>query len=641
LPGLTFPLSVILSIALLVLCFLPNTARGQDSAQAYLQLLLDRAEAMSLHEERYWHLLLHYRSAFPGGIESEADEPGFFLAPNGKTDPEAELQSTLTQFFSSDLVGRSPQPARCAFMARYHWLKSALAIDESRLPQQPCERFQSWLAELNPASITVIFPSAFMNNPSSMFGHLLLRVDQKGQTERTSILAYTINYAADVTTDNGILFAVLGLTGGFKGYFSTHPYYIKAKEYGDFENRDIWEYRLNLTEDQMQRLLMHAWEMGNATFDYFYFKENCAYQILALLDVADPELQLAERFWFYTFPSDAIRMIADKPGLVNDVTFRASRSTRIRRGRETLSAEEKSWLSKMVANPKLSQSEAFIRLPAERQAAVLELVSDYLLYKAATEEDSASFEARNKSILLARSKLKVRPVPTKVMPVSGAPDQGHKTMRAGLGVGWREGEFFNEANFRLAFHDLLDPEYGYTPGAQIQALGVTLRHYSRSDHTRIEKFTLLDILSLSPVDALFASPSWKINAALDTIQHHNCNFCRTGNLNVGIGLTRESSWLNREVYFGFAEFATELGRVFHGNHRVGGGLTVGAMADITDRWKLAVSGSYLNFPLGDKSDEWRLAAQQRYTLKRNLALRFDFNQRVRTQELLFNLQAFF
>ena len=54
-------------------------------------------------------------------------------------------------------------------------------------------------------------------------------------------------------------------------------------------------------------------------------------------------------------------------------------------------------------------------------------------------------------------------------------------MRAGLGIGWREGEFFNEANFRLAFHDLLDPEYGYTPVAQIQALGLTLRHYRRSE----------------------------------------------------------------------------------------------------------------------------------------------------------------
>ncbi|MEX0805555.1 MAG: DUF4105 domain-containing protein [Candidatus Binatia bacterium] len=640
LPGLFVPLVAILRIALLVLCFFPNAAGAQDGAQSYLQHLIQRAKAMALHDQRYWHLLLHYRSTI-GGFESEADEAGFFLAPNGKIDPEAELQATLAQFFSTELVGRSRQPARCAFIARYDWLKTALAIDESRLPRQPCDRFQAWLAELNPASITVIFPSAFMNNPSSMFGHLLLRVDQKGQTERTSILAYTINYAADVTTDNGIIFAALGLTGGFKGYFSTHPYYIKAREYGDFENRDIWEYRLNLTPNQIQRLLMHAWELGNASFDYFYFKENCAYHILSLLDVADEKLRLADRFWFYTFPSDGIRMIADKPGLVKEVIFRPSRSTRIRRGREALSTEEKTWLSKMVVEPSLSQSAEFARLPPQRQAAVLEVASDYLLYKAATEKDSAPFALLNKTILLARSKLKVAPIPFKINPVSGAPDQGHKTMRAGVGVGWREGEFFNEANFRLAFHDLLDPEYGYTPGAQIQALGLTLRHYGRRNHTRVEKFVLLDILSLSPVDALFKSPSWKINTGLETVQYNRCRFCRIGNLNTGLGLAAESALLKREVYFGFAELASEFGPVFNGNHRIGGGATVGALADITERWKFAVSGTYVNFPLGDKSDEWRFSAQHRYTLHQNLALRFEYNRRPRNQEYVLNLLAYF
>jgi hypothetical protein len=80
------------------------------------------------------------------------------------------------------------------------------------------------------------------------------------------------------------------------------------------------------------------------------------------------------------------------------------------------------------------------------------VVSDYLFYKGGTEENSASFESRNRSIFAClQQALKVRPVPTEITPVSGAPDQGHKTMRTGLGVGWREGEFFHEANFRLAF----------------------------------------------------------------------------------------------------------------------------------------------------------------------------------------------
>jgi hypothetical protein len=632
---------VVVGILLTVLCLVTGRSQAQSDRSSYLSDLIRRANLAGLHNDRYWHLLLHYRPTIVGGFESEADEPGFFLAPNGKHDPKAELESTLSQFFSSEPVGRSRQPARCAFVARFHWLKSALAIDESRLPPQRCERFESWLAELNPSSITLIFPSAYMNNPSSMFGHLLLRIDQKGQTDQTRILAYTVNYSADVTTNNGIVFAVLGIAGGFKGYFSTHPYYVKAKEYGDFENRDIWEYRLNLSEDQIERLLMHAWEMGNASFDYFFFKENCAYHILALLDVAVPDLRLAERFWFYTFPSDAVRMITEHPGLVKETIFRASRSTKIRRGLETLSHHERTWLRRIVADPELAHSQDFTALPPQRQALVLDVASDYLLYRAATQEDPSLYQASNKTVLIARSKLKVSPFPVAVTPVTGPPEQGHKIMRTGLGVGWREGEFFSEMTLRFAFHDLLDPEYGYTPDAQIEAVGFALRHYPRSEHTRLERFTLVNIVSLSPIDSLFKSPSWKINSGLETIQRNGCRFCRIAHTNAGIGVAAESSWLKREVYFAFTELSTEFGRVFHGNYRIGGGATVGALADLTDRWKFALSGTYLNFPLGESSDEWRLTAQHRYTLRKNMAVRFDFSGRPHTQEYLMNLHFYF
>ena len=625
-----------------MLCFIGNAAPSRAADVFYLRELQQRAKTAALHQQRYWHLLLHYRSTITGGYESEADEPGFFLAPNGKTDPQAELEATLSQFFSTDPVGRSRQPARCAFIARYQWLKAELAIDERRLPDERCERFHAWLKELDPASMTLVFPSAYVNNPASMFGHLLLRVDQKGQTEQTRLLAYTINYSADVTTDNGIVFAVLGVAGGFRGFFSTHPYYIKAREYGDFENRDIWEYRLNLSAEQIERLLMHTWEMGNASFDYFFFKENCAYQILSLIEVADPDIHLTDRFWLYTFPSDGVRLIAEKPGLVKQRTFRPSRSTQIRRGREALSIDERAWLKKIVSNPQEAGADAFMVLPAERRALVLDVASDYLLYRAATEtSDTAIYQQRNKAVLLARSQLKVPPRPVAITPVTGPPEQGHDIMRVGLGGGWRTGEFFNELNFRLAYHDLLDPEYGYTPNAQIEALSMALRHYYRSDHTRIQRFTLVNILSLSPMNDLFRSPSWKIDTGYETVQHNGCRLCGIGYLNTGIGAATESSLLKREVYFGFAELAAEYGRVFDSDYRIGAGATIGTLIDVTERWKIGASASYLQFPVGEKSAEWRVSAQQRYTLHQNLALRFDFNQRDGAHEYLLGLQLYF
>jgi hypothetical protein len=72
---------------------------------------------------------------------------------------------------------------------------------------------------------------------------------------------------------------------------------------------------------------------------------------------------------------------------------------------------------------------------------------------------------------------------------------------------------------------------------------------------------LINIVSLSPVNALFQSPSWKINTGLETIQHNGCRFCRIGNLNGGIGIAAESAWLKREVYFAFADLVAEYGRV--------------------------------------------------------------------------------
>ena len=635
------PLYFFLALALGVFFLNAGASSGQDSSPFYLQDLLRRAHALSLHEQRYWRLLLHYRPDWLGGYESEIDEPGFFLASNGKTEPKAELDATLTAFFSSKLVGRSRQPARCAFIARYEWLKSVLAIDESRLPPEPCERFRSWYAELNPASLSLIFPSAFLNNPASTFGHLLLRVDQKGQTEATKILAYTINYAAELPPDTGVEYVYLGVFGGYTGYFSTMPYYLKAKEYGDFENRDIWEYRLNFTPDQLHRVLLHAWEMGNASFDYFFFKENCAYHILALLDLADPDLYLADRFRFYTFPSEGVRAIAETPNLVQDAVFRPSRRTKILRGREALNADERDWLDKIIENPKMTQSESFARLTPIRQAAVLDVASDHFLYRAATESDSAPFEARNMTVLLARSQLSVAATPLRYQPFSGPPDQGHNIIRAGVGIGWREREFFTETNFRLAFHDLLDPEYGYTPDAQIEALSIALRHYHRRNNTRIDRFTLLNITSLSPVDSLFLKPSWKLDTGFDTVQRKLCRYCLTGRANGGIGLAVESRWLTREVYFGFGEIVSEYGRAFNHGYRVGGGLSAGALVDITDRWKIAATTTYLGFAAGDKKPEWRVSAQQRFTLSRNLALRLDFNQRANRQDYLLNLHFYF
>lgn len=605
--------------------------------------MLLKAQELRLSEHRYWHLLLHYKKDFWGGYVSEADGNAFFLAPTGKVDPRAELEATLRKLTTEEPVGLTGQPAQCAFIARYQWLKSILAVDEQQLPIQKCERFTAWLNTINPSGVTMIFPSAFMNNPSSMFGHSLLRIDQKGQTEHTRILAYTINYAADARTNNPFLYGYGGLTGRFKGYFSTIPYYMKVQEYSDFESRDIWEYRLNFSQEQLLRMLMHTWELGNTHFDYYYFKENCAYHLLSLLEIADPALHLTEEFLFWTIPADTIRLLATQPGLIGQIVFRPSLTSQIEGRHAVLSDQERRWFHRIMKDPLVAESTEFQGLPSDRQAFVLDLVAHYLRYLSITDDaHSLVYKERNRSVLVTRSKIKSDPGPVVVAPVAAPPEKGHLTRRAGLGFGWRQDEFFEEFNLRAAYHDLLDPETGYSPYSQIEFLGAKLRHYEKHDEFRLERFTILDILSLAPMDRLFQRLSWKVHVGWETLRREGCRYCGGANFNVGPGAAVETRWLRREVYFAFAEFDANYSHAFEENHRIGGGGSVGMLVDVTDRWRILISAGYLRYPLGDLSDNTKYSFHQRYTLFKNCTIRLELNHfERRDNEALFTALWYF
>ncbi|MFN3680932.1 MAG: DUF4105 domain-containing protein, partial [Nitrospira sp.] len=388
-----------LLVVILLAASQPITALSADFT-SYQQELIEQALRARLAEEREWRLLLHYKTDWLGRLVSEEDDPGFFLSPRGKYDPEAELEATIRAFFSAEPVGRSQQPAQCAFIARYHWLKERLHFDDQRLAPLACERYHRWRAELNPEGVSLIFPAAFLNNPASMFGHTFLRIDQQGQTEHTRLLAYTIEYAADVPPQAGVEYAFKGIFGGYKGFFSTPPYYLKVQAYRDIENRDMWEYRLNLSPSQVDRLLLHAWEMGNAYFDYFFFKENCSYHILSLLEYANPALHLRDRFRFWTIPADTVRALVDHPGLVLDATYRPSRSTIIKRKRALFVADEWKMAKRLMEDPTAVADPSFAALPMARQAFVLDVVSDYLRYKNESDDpETTTYRERLRHVL--------------------------------------------------------------------------------------------------------------------------------------------------------------------------------------------------------------------------------------------------
>ena len=69
------------------------------SQESYVDSLLKKADELSLYKDDYWLLLGHYKKSLTG-YKSLIDGEDFFLAPNGKKDPKAELEATIRSFFS-------------------------------------------------------------------------------------------------------------------------------------------------------------------------------------------------------------------------------------------------------------------------------------------------------------------------------------------------------------------------------------------------------------------------------------------------------------------------------------------------------------------------------------------------------------
>jgi hypothetical protein len=615
-------------ILFLLLMSLPPVAAAAGTT--YLDELVDQARATHLAERQEWLDLLHYKPySYRPGQRSLADDPGFFNAPNGKTDAEAELEATLAAFFSDVQEADAVQNPQCRFIARYHWLKDELHFDPVRLPEQPCRRFNQWRESLDPHEITLVFPVAYLNNPASMYGHTLLRVDTSNQDEHTRLLAYTISYAADTEETSGLVFAVKGLTGGYPGVFSVTPYYIKVREYSDIENRDIWEYRMTLTPQEINRLLMHTWELGPTRFDYYFFDENCSYHLLSLLDVARPGLELTDQFRWWAIPSDTVRAVAEKRGLVSRVVYRPATATVIHQRIRQLDPALRQ-LARDLSQKKVLPNDARVKaLSATDQARVLELGYDYASYEKATGQGQAIDPRYLRDLLLARSRLDVGGQRPAVPPPAVRPDQGHKTARLSVGLGSQDGRDFGEIRARPSYHDLMDDDGGYTRGAQIQFFDTALRHYQGSDSIRLEHFIPLDIVSLSPRDEFFRPVSWKFNIGL-TRDHFAKNdeplvFRADGG--PGLAYNRPGSDDGHSVYYGFLEASLDAGKRYKGNYAFGAGPAIGWLADISDRWRINLQARALRYGLGDTHEARELVLKQRYTLTRQSAVRLDLFRR--------------
>ncbi len=451
----------------------------------FLPLSLFSFDISNLHNDRYWHTLLHFKN----GV-SEIDDKKFFLSLHGKHDPKSELQATIKALL------KDKNKIFCQFPARSQWILQKLPKLQEEIGNYSCAEIDKIIEDYNPKGISLIFPTAHINAPASMYGHSFLRVDHD---KKTPLLSQAINYAAQTQETNGLLFAYHGLTGGYEGKYSITPYYDKIKEYNDMERRDIWEYALNLNEEEIKRLLYHQFELKDYYADYFFFSENCSYNLLWLLQAARVDANLVDRFSIKAIPIDTIRAVHDED-FVKGVSFRPSKSKKINEIVKKIDDMEVAY--EFLENG--YKAELIKEKSASQKAYILDLSSEMLRYKRAKNRiEKKEYVKDLMTILKQRSLVGVKSDYPVLEP--SRPLEGHKTSR--LQFSLDEDSFL--IAFKPSFHDKYDVERGFIEGAYINFFDLALR-YEHGGDVKLEKFDIVNISSYAKRDIFFKSLSWEI-----------------------------------------------------------------------------------------------------------------------------------
>lgn len=567
-----------------------------------------KADKLHLADDRYWHLLLHMK-----GHKSEIDDEKFFLAKDGKTDPHSELHATIDAFYNEKIL--DDNSTACRFPARLEWLKEKL--DLKALPEVTCKKYDDILKQLDPRSVTLVFPAAHINSPASMFGHTFLRINS---SYNSKLLSYAINYAAaaDSTKENGVVFAIKGLTGGYYGKYSLLPYYNKLKEYRDTEARDIWEYNLNLTPQETLRMVRHIWELNDTASKYYFFTQNCSYNMLWLLEVARPSLHLREAFYYQVIPLETVHLIESK-NIVISKNYRASKRSELLAYEKILTPYSKERvLDLMTKKVTVEEIKNDANLTLQQKQYVYEATTELLEYQLIQGKiQKEEYLKRFHEVSSARASLGIGKNITIDVPYN--PDEGNRAVRTSISQGWRNGKSVEFVGIRPAYHDIKDSDVGFLRGTQIEFLDLELNY--TNNKVDLEKATLLSIESLAQRSSFFDSFSWRMKTGFDRdFMDDKSNYIFT----VGAG----ESWGND---LGYVYAMADPFAYINSNTASGIGASLGIVVDKDKNFNTNIEATHRWYY--NEKDQWLVNVSENYRVTKNLSLQLSFEYKDRELKL--------
>lgn len=568
-----------------------QSANNSDNGANTQQLLASwraQAKTENLAQHITWRRLLYFFDDQKNLIgkkkdTSIVDDAAFFLSKNGQQDSAAELDALLVAL--ADEMATTPDNSTannklsnratknsgqnsvlCRFPARVQWLTDTLNIDKSGL-QVDCPELNEWMQKLAPEQLSIMFAQEYLDNPISAFAHTLLRIDSKAsvadpsQTHHAVALNYTVG---GDSSDNFLVYAIKSMSGGYDNLIEIDPYPEKLAKYLQEDERDAWTYQLDLTPAEVQQIMLHVWETKDLKLPYYFTTDNCASEILRLIDVVRPQQHLLSRLPYAVIPSDVVQLLNSEGLLAStnytpaDSTLRQAQLNKVKEQREQLGYHNN---AKQTLN--------------EIKSAQLNLTS--------------SIAADGRTLL-----------PRRITVADNNPIDRHPLQLGFIGLGQRGDNNYIDLGVRAGYHDTLDRPSGFPQFFDLEGAAATLRFYDtdndKANQPRsvvLQNVTLVRGRSFNPVNSAKKGKTWGASIEANRV---NDGSQQDGSDHLVGSLGYETGWswafgtpsagtgeMPPQLCYTFLAGTAQAGRGINKGFRVGAGINAGCRYQINNQ----------------------------------------------------------
>ncbi len=549
------------------------------------------ATLAALADAPTWRILLGFeplhedkgnrRKAKPA--ESDIISSDFFLASDGSHDPQAELIATK-QALEAPVTGDPDQHAQCRFPARLMWLEQQHVLRPD-LQHVTCPAYDKWLSEAKPNSASIIFASGHLTNPATFYGHMMLRLGTDTNDGHDTLLDPTLNYGAVLPDhENGLVYVARGLSGQYTSIYTVLPFYQHLNRFNEVQNRDVWEYKLDLTDDQTRLLAAHAWEHLKASNRYYYLRQNCAYRIVELLSAVTDAKLVPEKPW--VMPVDVLETLSrarngDHP-LVRSVERLESRQTRLRDKYLALAGREQTAVNAYLRSPERGVQPALANLTPDGRKRVVETLIDYYSASEAEKPLTPAEESDKHDLVLARFRLPAGAADYGDIAKPAKPHEGQKStlfqVLAGSNSELGEGL---ELRFRPAYNDFLSRAPGSLPYSELSFGDLRIGLYDGKISLRAFDALRITTLNVSQTGLPRTSGfSWRMRAGAEQA-FLGCTDCVAAHFEADWG----QSFILGEHVVAYGLAGGRLRSAVSGHGTVDAGLTGGLIFNAKGAWR--------------------------------------------------------